>query len=106
MAYATTITPFRTAFHDYDTLPWIIVDSFVDLCFLVDMIQNFFYAYYDSDGNIVVDRKKIAIKYLGTWFALDLIAIIPFNLMFNREANSVSSVSRIPRVYRLLKMTK
>ena len=99
LSYATIVTPFRTAFFDYEPLPWIIVDACVDFFFLLDMIQNFFYAYYDSDGNIVTDRKKIALKYLYSWFILDLVAILPFNLL-------VSSFSRASRLYRMLKMTK
>ena len=107
LAYATTITPFRTAFYSKDPLGWVIVDTFVDCCFLADLIFNFFFAYYDAEGKLVIQRKKIAIKYLTSWFLLDLITIIPFSLLFgDRNFDARKGISRLPRLYKMLKMTK
>ena len=106
--YATIITPYRTAFHDEDPIGWIVVDALIDLCFLADMFFNFFMAYYDKTEDLVLDRKRIACRYLKTWFLVDFIAIIPFNYMLkaNRDYGSLSRLARLPRLYRLLKMTK
>ena len=108
LIYATTVTPYRVAFVDQDSIVWIIIDSIVDFFFLCDLVLNFFFAYYDEDEELVFDRKKLAIKYLKTWFLIDLVAIIPFNFMFagDRDYSSLSRLARLPRLYRLLKITK
>ena len=105
--YATLITPYRIAFIETDTLVWIILDSFVDFCFLIDLILNmFFFAYYDVDEELIYDRKKIIKRYLKSWFIIDLLAIIPFSAFYGRNYNSLSRLARLPRLYKLLKITR
>lgn len=56
----------------------------IDLCFLTDLVLNFFTPYYEDDEYIVIeDHGMIACHYLQGWFAIDLIAIIPFEVLFN-----------------------
>jgi hypothetical protein len=50
--------------------------------FCVDIIINFFSAFYDQDFQIVDDVHMISTHYLVTWFAVDLISVVPFDLMF------------------------
>jgi hypothetical protein len=38
-------------------------------------------AYYDSVGNLVSSRARIAKHYAKTWFLLDLISVVPFDLL-------------------------
>ena len=106
LIYATTVTPYRVAFVDNETTTWIIIDSIVDFFFFCDLVLNFFFAYYDEDEELIFDRIKIAKRYLKTWFIIDLIAIIPFNFIYERDYSSLSRLARLPRLYRLLKITK
>ena len=76
------LTPARIAFTDDDSLQWILVDSFIDIVFLVDLILNFFFAYYDDEFMLVDNRETIAKTYLRSWFAVDLVAIIPVSVIF------------------------
>jgi len=59
---------------------------------------------------VITDRKKIAREYLSGWFSIDLIAIIPFDLMFAdsqaAEYNALVRVARFGRLYKLVKLTK
>jgi potassium voltage-gated channel Eag-related subfamily H protein 6 len=54
------------------------------LIFLTDMTFTFRTAYVDleNDDNIVTNPKKIALRYLGFWFWVDLLAINPFDYIF------------------------
>ena len=106
LLYATTITPFRIAFYEYDSIPWLAVDGFVDFLFLIDLILNFFFAFYDDDEELIYDRRRIAKKYLCSWFIIDLVAIMPFAQFQSRDYSSLSRLTRLPRLYRLLKLTK
>ena len=54
----------------------------MDLIFLMDLVLNFFFAYYDDEYMLVDDRGAIAKNYLRSWFTVDLIAIIPISLLF------------------------
>lgn len=40
----------------------IYFDLYIDMNFLVDMILNFFVAYYEKSGKIVDDRVKIILN--------------------------------------------
>ena len=108
LLYMATVVPYRIAFYDEDSLGWIITDSIVDCFFGLDIIFNFFYAYFNFYEDLIVDRKKIAKRYLSTWFVIDLIAIIPLNLVLQtqRDYSSMARLARLPRLYRLVKMLK
>lgn len=41
------MTPYRISFYDLDDTTWVVIDSLVDGIFCIDMVLNFFMAYYD-----------------------------------------------------------
>ena len=47
----------------------------------MDIFFSFNQAYYDEDFVIIEDRKTIGSNYLKGWFSVDLIAIIPLDLI-------------------------
>ncbi len=106
--YTTIITPYRISFVDEDPLGWIIVDSLVDLVFFVDIIINFLSAYYNSEDNLIFDRKKIALNYLKGWFFIDLMAVLPISLIMksSKDYTSLARLARMPRLYRLIRIAK
>ena len=108
--YSSICTPYKLAFEDSNTNKEDVVDIIVDILLGIDLVLNFFSAYYDSEENLVKSRKKIIIKYLKGWFVIDFISIFPFYLIINNnKASSItrlSKVSKIPKIYKLLKLTK
>ncbi|PHU11912.1 Potassium channel KAT1 [Capsicum chinense] len=57
----------------------VIFDNTVNCFFAIDILLNFFVAYLDKDSNILVDdHKKIAIRYISTWFIFDICSTVPF----------------------------
>ena len=108
--YSSICTPYKLAFEDSNTNKEDVVDIIVDILLGIDLVLNFFSAYYDSEENLVKSRKKIIIKYLKGWFIIDFISIFPFFLIINNnKASSItrlSKVSKIPKIYKLLKLTK
>ena len=73
----------------------VILTTMVDLIFIVDIFLNFRTTYVRSSSELKEqDSKKIAKHYLKTWFLIDLLAAIPFDLMVHdHENNSNSHVS-------------
>lgn len=52
-------------------------------------------------------RKRIAVTYILTWFVIDVVAIIPFNLLFEWvDFSSLLRFSKIARVGKLFKMMR
>ncbi|CAK7357046.1 unnamed protein product [Dovyalis caffra] len=80
VAYSLWVYPFEVAFLNsspYSAL--YIADSIVDLFFAVDIVLTFFVAYIDSRTQLLVrDRRKIAVRYLSTWFLMDVASTVPF----------------------------
>ncbi len=52
-------------------------------------------------------HKLIAINYLKTWFLIDLVSIIPLDLMFDgANINSVLRFARIGKLYKLIRLVR
>ena len=57
-------------------------DIISDLIFLIDLPLNFIYIEVDKNsGDLIFDRKKIAIMYLKSWFLFDGVSSFPVNLI-------------------------
>ena len=56
--------PYRIAFEDIAPPAWVYTDTVLDFLFIIDMILNFFSAIENDNGDIIIDRKKIALRYL------------------------------------------
>ncbi|KAG2440770.1 hypothetical protein HXX76_003626 [Chlamydomonas incerta] len=89
---------------------WLgIIELTVDLAFLFDIYLNFRTAYYDSKGHLVTERWRIARHYLRTWFVLDVICVIPYDLITAGTMGFLSMlkllrVMRVGKVIRMIKM--
>jgi hypothetical protein len=108
LLYTFIITPYRLAFVEEDDLYWIMISAFVDFLFFVDIICNFFIAFYNKDDNLITEKKRIACNYLKGWFFIDTLSILPIQYMVSLDANytQLARLSRLPRLYKLLKMGK
>lgn len=117
LVYAGTLMPFKIAFLDYNTRdPWYVLDLVADFIFLIDVFVNCFSAFYDDDGKLVTNNKKIFMIYFRGWFFGDLIASFPVSLFENAPRkintkvstnfNQVLRLFRLPRLYVLVKITK
>ncbi|WCJ18340.1 Potassium channel AKT2/3 [Euphorbia peplus] len=80
VAYTAWVYPFEVAFlRSTPNIRLYIADTIVDLFFGIDIVLTFFVAYIDSRTHLLVrSRKKIATRYLSTWFIMDVASTIPF----------------------------
>ena len=113
--------PYRLAFIDDASLPIFIMECIMDGIFLIDIVFNFFTAFYDNDTILITDRRIIAAKYLKSWFLIDLISrslkyiyiiyIYIYSLPFQAfdssiKMNKTFRLFRIARIYRMFKVIK
>lgn len=62
--------------------PWIVFDMFVSVVFLLDIALNFITSYVNQEEDEwEVDFAKCAKHYLTGWFALDLVASFPYDVV-------------------------
>ena len=91
---------------------WQYSDIAIDFLFEVDLVMNFFTAYEDENGELIISRIKIAKAYLKSWFLLDLMSSVPISLILSftdTDSTNVMNIrilklSRLPRLYRLLRL--
>ncbi|XP_015688138.1 potassium channel KAT2 isoform X2 [Oryza brachyantha] len=102
VVYSAWICPFELAY--LRNLSWkiFLVDNIVDSFFAMDIILTFFLAYLDRKSYILVDDpKRIAARYLSSWFLFDVCSTIPYQLLgriFKKHENGLA--------YRLLSMLR
>jgi len=55
----------------------------------------------------VDNRKEICCNYLKGWFSIDILAIMPFDIVFaSSKGNGIIRVARIGKLYKLVKITR
>ena len=117
LAYTTTLMPYILVFYDLAddwSDPWFIFQNIVDILFWMDLLINMFSSYHSDEGVLVRDKRTVVIKYIKTWFIIDLLACIPFDLIENAMTGTGSNakkiqlvrLSKLPRLYRVIKIAK
>jgi len=108
LIWSCIVTPVQVALFDEIKAGWTTVNYLVDFLFLVDICVIFNTAFLDADMEVVTDRGLIAWNYLTSWLAVDLVAILPFELMVsaNGEAANLVRLARIGRLYKVLRLIK
>jgi hypothetical protein len=63
----------------FEASPFI---SFCQAWFLVDILLNFFTERKTSTGEIICDHRRIVARYLTSWFAVDILSLIPWEVLY------------------------
>ncbi|VDP83831.1 unnamed protein product [Echinostoma caproni] len=82
------------------------VDILVDIMFFVDILINFRTTYVNKNDEVVSHPRRIATHYIKGWFFIDLVAAIPFDLIFfqssGEQPTALTSVLKSARLLRLV----
>ncbi|XP_051994845.1 potassium voltage-gated channel subfamily H member 4-like [Xyrauchen texanus] len=91
---------------DFTSRTTIVSDIAVEMLFILDIILNFRTTYVGPAGQVVYDSRSICLHYCTTWFILDLIAALPFDLLylFNISVTSLVHLLKTVRLLRLLRL--
>uniref|UniRef100_A0A8C5WLV2 Voltage-gated delayed rectifier potassium channel KCNH4 n=1 Tax=Leptobrachium leishanense TaxID=445787 RepID=A0A8C5WLV2_9ANUR len=88
--------------------PPSVSDIFVEILFMLDILLNFRTTYVSKSGQVVYDPRSICVHYATTWFFVDLIAALPFDLLYAFSVNVVSyfgvHLLKTVRLLRLLRL--
>ena len=80
----------------------------VDFVFLIEILVQFNTMYFDQEFQLISSRKLIAKRYIQSWFIIDLMAILPIQLLIGTDSDVTSMVrfTRVGRIVKMFKMTK
>ncbi|KAK3152609.1 hypothetical protein QOZ80_2BG0161240 [Eleusine coracana subsp. coracana] len=106
VVYSAWICPLELAFLRDLPSKLLLVENIANGFFAIDIVLTFFVAYVDSKTHILVDdRKRIAVRYLSTWFIFDICSTAPFqpiSLLFTHTGNDLAfKILNMLRLWRL-----
>eukprot|EP00928_Gymnodinium_smaydae_P023881 TRINITY_DN19528_c0_g6_i1.p1 TRINITY_DN19528_c0_g6~~TRINITY_DN19528_c0_g6_i1.p1 ORF type:complete len:753 (+),score=110.49 TRINITY_DN19528_c0_g6_i1:31-2289(+) len=108
--YVAVTLPFSLGFHQIEAL--IPVDLACDMLFMLDIVFNFRTTYVCQADEVVVKHSRaIAVHYLKTWFFLDFVSSVPWDLvsagiMPNMQSARLLKIGKIAKVFKLLRLMK
>ena len=109
LMYTLFVTPYEVGMNlktKLDTLFWI--NQVVTLFFMVDIVVQFFLPVpIGDDGTYERKHCAIAKRYLKSWFVVDIVSVLPFDvlILFGLLSGPVKS-AKMFRILRLLKTAK
>uniref|UniRef100_A0A3Q3REH7 Potassium voltage-gated channel, subfamily H (eag-related), member 5b n=1 Tax=Mastacembelus armatus TaxID=205130 RepID=A0A3Q3REH7_9TELE len=105
--YTAIMVPYNVSFKTkQNNIVWLVLDSVVDVIFLVDIVLNFHTTFVGPGGEVISDPKLIRMNYLKTWFVIDLLSCLPYDIInaFENEDEGISSLFSSLKVVRLLRL--
>jgi len=110
LSYVAVVAPVQVAILQTQSIGiMFVINCMIDLIFLLDMILQFFTMYpkQSNFGESWEHRpRKIAVNYLKTWFLIDFISIIPFDLVSIIAQSEVLQRVKVVKIVRLLRLLK
>lgn len=118
LGFVGLVTPVQVGLLKVEFGLLTVLSLAVDLVYVVDMILQFFTSYPRRTARGVeweVRLPRITIHYLKTWFILDFVTLIPFDIIALtsgvedvKELNGVKAIRvlRLVKLFRVLKTSK
>lgn len=80
--YTAIMVPYNVAFKNKtsEDVSLLVVDSIVDVIFFIDIVLNFHTTFVGPGGEVVSDPKVIRMNYLRSWFVIDLLSCLPYDV--------------------------
>mmetsp|Transcript_31673 Transcript_31673/g.67298 ORF Transcript_31673/g.67298 Transcript_31673/m.67298 type:complete len:712 (-) Transcript_31673:20-2155(-) len=118
LMFVCFVSPFEVAFVQVsdgldflskgaDVMFWI--NRLVDILFMVDIVLQFFTTInvqHRYGASLIRSKRLLAEKYLKGWFGVDLVSVIPFDIIGMVMKSDDVSKLKIVRAVRLLRLLK
>eukprot|EP00418_Pyrodinium_bahamense_P038623 CAMPEP_0179204744 /NCGR_PEP_ID=MMETSP0796-20121207/102070_1 /TAXON_ID=73915 /ORGANISM="Pyrodinium bahamense, Strain pbaha01" /LENGTH=395 /DNA_ID=CAMNT_0020909629 /DNA_START=6 /DNA_END=1190 /DNA_ORIENTATION=+ len=85
LAFVGIITPYEVVFIDKINVVLFAVNRFVDMVFILDLVLQFFLKVeiqrpHRGGSFMLRDRRALCVRYLRSWFFIDLVSVFPFDV--------------------------
>lgn len=112
LVYTALVTPFEVSFLTPEFGVMFAINRVVDTVFIVDIFFTFFMDPGNNESlktNGIPDHKKMAVAYIKSWFTVDVVSCLPFDLVsILMEGSSLEDLKflRAMRLFRLIKLVR
>ena len=107
LVFTALVTPVEVAFMTTKINALFFINRVVDLNFLADIVLNFHVAIPDPvNGQLIFHQPTIARHYLRGWLTVDVVSVMPYDLISLLTDNSSLGSLKVFRVLRLLRLMK
>jgi CRP-like cAMP-binding protein len=110
IVYSVITVPYRMAFLVPTNVGWDVSNTIIDILFGVDIILNFFTAYFDDEGKLISERWPVIRSYLRSWFFIDFFATFPIDAVITAanqgEGGGTNGSARLLKILRLFRLFK
>eukprot|EP00232_Nephroselmis_pyriformis_P003512 CAMPEP_0182906042 /NCGR_PEP_ID=MMETSP0034_2-20130328/33430_1 /TAXON_ID=156128 /ORGANISM="Nephroselmis pyriformis, Strain CCMP717" /LENGTH=656 /DNA_ID=CAMNT_0025041611 /DNA_START=421 /DNA_END=2388 /DNA_ORIENTATION=+ len=106
LVFTAVVTPFEVSFLDTRINVLFFMNRLVDVSFLMDIIVQFFMPYQTVEGDWIVDLQMICLKYLKGWFIVDIISVLPYDVVGIISGHEETGNIKLLRIIRLLRLVK
>ena len=105
VVYFAFMVPFRIGF-DTELAPGEqTFDTIADVIFIIDVLLSFRTA-FKQDGIWVFTTKRMAERYLTTWFLIDILASFPIGWFVSGAETKVNKLFRMLRLFKLFRILR
>ncbi|MCB1325856.1 MAG: ion transporter [Leptospiraceae bacterium] len=105
IVYSAIEIPLRITFH-YDVTGWLWwADIFVLIVFAADILLRFNMA-VEVNNVLITNPRQARRRYLRTWFVVDFLAVLPFELLSGGALTLSHRFVRLARLLRLARLIK
>nr|CDS16629.1 potassium voltage gated channel subfamily H [Echinococcus granulosus] len=107
--YFAVMVPYNAAFQrDSNERTLRTLDMIIEVLFIVDILLNFRTTFVSKSGQVVHHSKEIALNYIRGWFILDLIAAVPFDVIWTIQSpeSPVANWMHLMKLARLLRLAR
>lgn len=102
MVYLIIFFPLDLAFNlNESSSIWRTSDQLITYYFAIDIIVSFFTA-FEENGILIDSNIQIAKNYLLKWFIIDLITVIPLDVLLAADNLRYKRLLKAPRLMRLI----
>ena len=109
LGYISLTVPYRVGFGVEASGPLLYFEAAIDFCFLADVVVNFRTVIVEKDREIW-NRRTIARNYFKSWFFIDLISSLPFDLLITASNGSghgmLGPLTRAMKMFKFSKIAK
>ena len=114
LLFVVFVTPFEVAFVTETRVNLLfVVNHCVNTVFILDIASTFMLPVVRSDGVVIKSHSYIAKQYFKSWFFLDFISVLPFDVVYlagvfgpPEDPNVDPSALRAIRIIRLVRLVK
>ncbi|GMH39840.1 LOW QUALITY PROTEIN: hypothetical protein BSKO_07744 [Bryopsis sp. KO-2023] len=78
----------------------------VDCSFVLDIYLNIRTGYVNEQGKIVMGRSSLMRNYCKTWFGIDVVSVMPWDLVLSSKKLGFLQLVKAARIIKLMKIVK